>query len=354
MGKKTTVESPKEQLAKKRKRQRRGQNTIYYGIFAVLCVAVGIVMSFTVFFRIDMIKVTPNNIYNDEEIINASGITRGDNLFQLRASQIIETLYQRFPYIESASLKRMLPSILEISLEMAEPFAAIDIGDTNLIVNKEGRVLDCINGNTLDYRRAEGFETEPFDSNPDSWYRHYTCLGGIEHYGLQDMEKGDLDNGVCKAGYRHTGAVSRKQLSPNNLEKLDILIELEAIFQKYEMEKITAVELSDPNNLYLLYDNRLLISVGNINELDYKLQFADHVIDNSVEEGYTGLLDITVPKYARLRGVNIYTDAYWKFSDELRVQIIGNIMPPSTEDESTELPVTEPSEEPPVPAENPQ
>ena len=148
MGRKAKKEdNPKVQLATKRKMQKRGQNTVYYILFATLCIAVGIVMSFTVFFRIDLIKVSSNEAtsrYAEDDIIRTSGITLGDNLFRLDGKEIKERLLKTYPYIEEVSFKRMLPSIMEIKLTMSEPFAAIDIGEWNLVVDKNGRVLDQI------------------------------------------------------------------------------------------------------------------------------------------------------------------------------------------------------------------
>ncbi len=338
------VREDKMELSKKRARQRNGQNTLYYILLGILASSVGIALSLTVFFRIEQVQVTDNieiseaeiatdtqnrvmpQMYTTDEIIALSGIQFGDNLFTIDTGSIEKVLLTKYPYTENVKFKRMIPSILELHLEVSEPFAYIDTVNSITVVNEEGRVLEqFVDGNMQNEMGyiVMGFGEEPFEQNTESWYRDYTCSGGIQHTSVAEMETGTLQDGVCKEGHVHTSKDSRKSLSPNNLDKLDVLKEIEEVFVEEGIVGITAIDVEDVQNINLLYDDRLLIRAGNINELDYKMQFAKEIVDTSLEEEVVGFLDVSYPSYARLREVNIFDDEYWCFGDKYRDEIIN-------------------------------
>ncbi|MBR6736616.1 MAG: FtsQ-type POTRA domain-containing protein, partial [Oscillospiraceae bacterium] len=132
----------RDKTANTRKRRSKRRYTLYYLLAFVLVVAVGLVMSLTVFFEITTINVSGNTMYADNEIIALSGIMTGDNLIRVPARKIESKIVESYPYIKTADVKRVLPDSVTIHITMAEEAAALRKADGRfMLVSPEGRVL---------------------------------------------------------------------------------------------------------------------------------------------------------------------------------------------------------------------
>lgn len=65
------------------RRRRRGNFGFLYKLLSVLVICAAVVMALTLFFRVDTIEVTGTERYTEKDVIEASGIQLGDNLFLL-------------------------------------------------------------------------------------------------------------------------------------------------------------------------------------------------------------------------------------------------------------------------------
>ncbi len=87
-------------------------------IFLLLCaIAVFCVLSLTVFFKTEVIKVEGNSTYTDSEIISASSVEKGDNLIRISREKVSEKLISDLPFIKSVKIKRDFPSTVIIVVE---------------------------------------------------------------------------------------------------------------------------------------------------------------------------------------------------------------------------------------------
>ena len=69
----------RSRLIKMKKRRIKKLIALILGI--IIIIAVAVTLSLTVFFRIDNVAVTGDEIYNNEDVIAASQINIGDNMF---------------------------------------------------------------------------------------------------------------------------------------------------------------------------------------------------------------------------------------------------------------------------------
>ena len=83
----------------------------------VICGAV--VAALTLFFRVDRIEVTGTERYTEDEVIAASGIDIGDNLYLLNKYDAARSIADALPYIdiEDIRIRRELPDTLLIDVE---------------------------------------------------------------------------------------------------------------------------------------------------------------------------------------------------------------------------------------------
>lgn len=83
-------------------------------------------MGATVFFQVETVAVTGNSRYSQEEIIQATGIQTGDNLFRMNKFQIAHQVLQGLPYVEEITIRRSLPSTIVITVKEWDAVARIE------------------------------------------------------------------------------------------------------------------------------------------------------------------------------------------------------------------------------------
>ena len=142
MGKEITKDEFLRKRAIRQRKIRRRRLTAFFIIFIVLLLAAAAALSLTIFFPIETITASGSAIYSPQEIIENSGIKEGDNLFTVSRTDTQNRLRENLPYIESVTLKRKIPSELEIIVEDTEEFAVYATGDKYFTVSESGWVLE--------------------------------------------------------------------------------------------------------------------------------------------------------------------------------------------------------------------
>ena len=111
-----------------RSRTRRRNRGRFGPLFKLLCV-VGVILALTVgatvFFRVEQVTVSGNQRYTQEEIIAASGIQLGDNLYSLNKVRIDQNIRTTLPYIGDLTINRALPSTIQITVTEWEAVAQV-------------------------------------------------------------------------------------------------------------------------------------------------------------------------------------------------------------------------------------
>lgn len=111
-------------------------------MLTVVILTVGIVLCLTVFFKIANIEVAGDEIYNAEQIIEASGITVGENMFLTSTKNAAAAIEKDLPYVEKAEIKRSLSCTVTITVTKATAAAALADGDAYILLNASGKVLE--------------------------------------------------------------------------------------------------------------------------------------------------------------------------------------------------------------------
>ncbi len=255
--------------ARRRKRSKK-KYTLYYLLALVLMLCVGAALSLTVFFKIESIQVVGDTRYAKEELIDAAGISVGENLFRVSKKSTSEKLVAGYPYIAQIRLQRVLPNALLMHVTEAEVKAAIETGPTYTLLDGRGRVLEI------------GLPT-----CPENYFR-------VVGFTAEGLSPGDF-------------------LSEQDADKLSLLLEIQDCATANGLSKIKLADLSDPADIWLLYDGRVAIELGGRLDIDYKIRAAKSVIDLSVTDKTVGTLDVSTRPAMRLRERNIYDSAVWPF-----------------------------------------
>lgn len=268
-----------EQHAYGKAARRRQRSRKRYGMYCLLAVlmmlCIGITLSLTVVFNITQIDIEGESRYADDALIAASGVSIGDNLFRLSPRSIENAIVDKFPYIESVGIKRVLPEGLIIKVKEATCAAAVEFEDEYMLISEKGRVLESgLTEISQDEQRVIGFNCER-------------------------ISEGDY-------------------LKDEDRERFSILRKIKKSIADNELDKISIIDLRDTTDLRLLYDGRIDVEMGNANDIDYKIRAAKSVIDLSDSGKTVALLDVSSRPAMRLREMNIYDEMNWPFPDEMR------------------------------------
>ena len=233
-----------------RRRRRRGVG-ILYKLLSVIVISAAIVAALTLFFKVDSITVSGTTQYSSDEIIAASGVKTGDNLFLLNKYEISDAIIEQLPYVSSVSISRKLPDTLLIDVTDSNQGGVIQQGTDYWVISSSGKIL--------------GKRTEAGSG---------ALILGLE---LEDAEVG-----------------STIAAAEGNERKVEQLLELfDALEEKGMLPGVSRIDFSEDGIISMDYAQRFTVKFAYGADFVYKLSNLNRVIEQ-LEENEQGIIDLTV------------------------------------------------------------
>lgn len=210
-----------------RRKERRARLT---KIIAVLLSLVCGVLALTAFFRVEQLEIVGLTRYDTQDVLNTFGIKQGDNLFFCDSLRGQKRLLAQYPYFESVSVERDLPSRMVVTVKEAQPIAAVNSTQGGwFVLDKDCRVLER-----------------------------------TDQEGAKDAAE--------VLGLRTPGAEPGQTLPAEDPDVLEALKTLANGLDKVGLGgKATLYNLQDLDSIWFLYEERFAVCVGNTKNLDHKL-----------------------------------------------------------------------------------
>jgi cell division protein FtsQ len=93
-------------------------------------------------FNIETIKINGNDKISATECINLSGLENGQNIYKLSKKQIKDNIKQN-AYIESVSVSRKLPNVVEITIKERQATYMLELENNEYAyINNQGYILE--------------------------------------------------------------------------------------------------------------------------------------------------------------------------------------------------------------------
>lgn len=248
-----------------KKFKRKQKKQLAFLTFIVLVASVVAIMLLTPGFNIKEIKVGGNSVLKAEEIIRASGITKGINIFGVNLGEAKDNILN-MGYVESVKIKRRLPSKIEINIVEEVGVAYIKADEGYVIITADGRCIDLSNG-----IKAESEENgKSVSQAPDL----------------------PLVTGMKEIKYK-VGSL----LKSDDEYQLEALINCLKAFSKsgyvFDMREI---DMANTSSIRFYYRNKdLSVSVGEAEKLDYKMDCFGSILSQLEGElkGHIDLVHLT-------------------------------------------------------------
>ena len=121
--------------------RRRGFGFVY-AVVSTLAVVGVVLAGVTVFFRLESYEITGLTRYGRTDIIVATGLEKGDNLYFFNKFSVQKDMLSSLPYIGEVRLTRKLPKTLVITVKETDAAVAIEDGGNYVLVDATGKVLE--------------------------------------------------------------------------------------------------------------------------------------------------------------------------------------------------------------------
>lgn len=111
------------------RRRRRGSFGFLYKLLSTLVICACLIAALTLFFRVDTVVITGEERYSEQEILEATGIQTGDNLYLMNKNEVASHMAAALPYLKNVRINRKLPDTLLIEVEeCGTPLAIVQDG----------------------------------------------------------------------------------------------------------------------------------------------------------------------------------------------------------------------------------
>lgn len=237
--------------ARRKQREKALRMRLYVVMIIMVVAAVFTILVFNVFFNIQTVEVAGSTNYTADEIFAASGITVGDNMLRENTDKCSENITSQLVYVESAEVKKIYPNTVKITVEASIPFANVRTANGCLLISQGGKILEKL-------------------INPRS--------------GIMEIEGAEADM---------TLEIGDRLVSVDENKTNDIYTLLEAFYTSgYETGSVTNIDITDRSDVSFVYDGRILVKLGVISDIDYKLDFVSEIVNNQIGTGLKGTLKL--------------------------------------------------------------
>lgn len=202
-------------------------------VMLILGVAIIIV---SLFYRVRDIQVVNGTDYADGQIVEASGIELGANLFFINRFQAASMIFSSLPYVEAVTIEQEAPSTIILHVQGSTAVGYVELDDELWLIDRKGKILEKITQET-----AKGFVQ----------LRGITPISPVPGELMVSDEEG-----MARIGYA--------------------LSILDSLLAENLLAKVAWIDLEDAADPVMLYDNRLTVNLGPNEEVPYKFAlFAD-------------------------------------------------------------------------------
>ncbi|MCL2249771.1 MAG: FtsQ-type POTRA domain-containing protein [Oscillospiraceae bacterium] len=231
------------------------QSAIFIAI-GVLLVGIMTFIGTSVFVRILDIEISGVVVYTEQEVLEASRVSFGDNLLHLNVQTVSQNIRSNLPFVRDVNIERRLPDTLIIDIVESIPIAYVFFTGDVLILDSSGRVLQ-----SGDY---------------------------------------DTENLIEVRGLPIRNASRGQQLIPElgaETRFLDLQDILAAFERENLVEQVSYIDVSNIQNIHFGYLDIYRVILGNAGELRQKIYSLRNSIIflNRNHPGVPGAIDVSDP-----------------------------------------------------------
>ena len=237
----------------------------------VVAVVAACVLALSVFFKVDKITVTGEDVYSKWSVEQASGIKKGDNLLTFSHARAGAQIKANLPYVNTVRFGIKLPDTVNIIIDEAEVVYSIkDAKGQWWLMNSEGRIVEMINeAAAANYTQVLGVALESPAPNLQAVAAEVSPTE-------TDASGEFIPVTVTGAQRLHTAMQILKALEDNDI-----------------VGDAASVDVTRVEDIILWYGSRYQVNLGDSTRLDYKIAYMNDAILEELQDYQSGILDVS-------------------------------------------------------------
>lgn len=279
----------KRKLTRAAIRRRRLMRRLTALVMLLCVIGAGVYLTVTMLFKISSIQVqTADGVvqeaggYTSDQILQALDVHPEENIFSFDPGSKAAALEKVFPMLEDIRVERDYPGTVVVRVTEAQPAWAMQTSSGWLTLSGGLKILE------KDSAQPAGLPTlyggEPVSAEPG------------EQLTFAAAPKADsTPDSIPDSAADSSASGTVEEEADQRLESLNTL--LAALDAAGMSADVTRIEFADVDEMAFLYQDRISVWLGTLNELEYKLKLAKHVLLNEDGKGCaatdTGKLDFT-------------------------------------------------------------
>lgn len=274
----------KRRLTRAAVRRRRAIRRLTALALLLCVIGVGVYLTVTMLFKINTLEVAVDGEvvqevggYSSAEILQALGVHAEENIFSFDPAEKAAALEKQFPLLENIRVERDYPNTVVVRTNAATAVYAMQTSGGWLSLSAGLKILDQDSAQPDLIILCGG---EPVSTTPGTQLEFETGPSGPS------------------SGSAASDSAASSEAGPPTDKRLESLNTLLTALDSSELgADVTRIEFEDPEQMAFLYQGRISVLLGTLNELDYKLRLAKYVLLNEDGKGCsptdTGMLDLS-------------------------------------------------------------
>ncbi len=261
--------TPEEREIRKKRaaKKRKMRLALVVSIFALFIVAVVGGVTSLFIFRVKSFNVqNESSMYTQQEVIEASGIEINKSLVFINLDKAEESVERKLPFLKNVKITKKLPDKLVIRFEESGMAYAVETaGNIYAITNDEFKVLSMSGG----------------------------IPEGIIPVKGQTPVKTEIGETIAFVAKNE-----KEELVEDKV--LNLLSDIASTVSESGLTGITAINAESLTDIYLIYEDRILVEFGDAQNIKAKASMFVRAIEkeNAIDSGKTGIMDITIAQSA--------------------------------------------------------
>lgn len=252
---------------KRKKKHRRLFLWIRMVFVTALLATTAVYTALSPLFSIDRMVVSGNSHYDSQTLIEASGIRVGTNGFRqmfdkpgkfyfLRIGSSERAILESCPYIRDIKVRFAVPSSILIEVSERKASAVLSMKGTSLLIDRDGYLLEV---------------------NPELEKAELLGIKGIEPDAYQLGKKLNIPENMLESAYMVYDAL--KEIDNKNKDQLLPILDF--------------IDVGDIYNVSFMLQSRVLVNLGKLEDLNYKISATQTIFYNNIEKSERGRLDFS-------------------------------------------------------------
>lgn len=239
-------------------------------LLTVAAVALALFMGFSIFFKVENIVVSGAEKYSAWDVLEASGIEKGEGLLSFGKAKACGKITKALPYIKTVHIGITLPDTVNIYIEEFDvAYSAQDQSGQWWLITSDGSIVESTSESNASIR---------------------TILKGFR---LLDPKVGEFAQAVEQDPDATDENGEPVIITVTNQERLKTALEiLQQIERNGILGKVSSVNVTDIGNIELWYSSQYQVKLGDQSRIDYKIAAMKKTI-SQMGSHESGVLDIT-------------------------------------------------------------